>query len=78
LIKPQDKITCIFCAFTFLRFSFFLSYTFICDIALSLIYILKEQSSEWNFSLFFSTQTWFSFALTPKLDQVCVFSAIFA
>jgi hypothetical protein len=51
---------------------------FTCNISLSLIYILKEQSSEETFSLFFSLQTWFSFALTHNLDQVCVLSNIFA
>jgi hypothetical protein len=30
---------------------------FTCDIALSLIYVLKEQSSEGDFSLFLSSQT---------------------
>jgi hypothetical protein len=51
---------------------------FTCDRALSLIYILKEQSSEEDFSLFFSTRTWFRIALTLILDQVCVFSVNFA
>jgi hypothetical protein len=54
LNRTTGKIICVLCSFTFLQFfslpKFFL---FTCDIALSLIHILKEQSSEEDFSLFY-------------------------
>jgi hypothetical protein len=57
--KPRDKnhiFTCLLlsCDFPFPKFSIFT-----CDIALSIIHILEEQPSEGNFSLLFSTQSWF-------------------
>jgi hypothetical protein len=51
---------------------------FTCDIALSLIYILEEQSSEGNFSLFFSIKLDLNCANSNILDQVCVLVLIFA
>jgi hypothetical protein len=46
--------------FAFLRFFLISKVSFLtCDITLSIIHILEEQSSEGDFSLFFSTQTWF-------------------
>jgi hypothetical protein len=77
-LNHKIKIACVSCPFTFLRFYFFSMFPiFTCDIALNLIYILKEQSNEEDFSLFFMTQTWFRFALTPKFVTSLCFSGIF-
>jgi hypothetical protein len=51
---------------------------FTCDIALSLIYILEEQASEGNFSLFFYIKLGLNCANSNILDQVCVLVLIFA
>jgi hypothetical protein len=73
LDRTTGKITCVLCLFTFLWFSLFLSSLFFtCDIALSLIYILKEESSEGNFSLFFYIKLGLNCANSNILDQVCV------
>jgi hypothetical protein len=50
--EPWDKIVCLTCLFTLLQFFFFLSSLLLtCDVALSTIHILDEQSSEENFFL---------------------------
>jgi hypothetical protein len=51
---------------------------FTCDIAPRLIHILKEQSSEGNFSLFFSIKLGLNCTKYSILDQVCVLVLIFA
>jgi hypothetical protein len=53
LAKPQEKSLCLF-HLTLLRFLSFLVLIFTCDIAPSLILILREQSSE-EFSSIFSS-----------------------
>jgi hypothetical protein len=60
--EPQDKNRWVPCPFTFLQFFLPRFYFLTCE----------EQSSEENFSLFFSTQTWFYLILNLFLDQVCV------
>jgi hypothetical protein len=58
--KPRDKNCCPRSLFYFLVIFLVSKFSLLtCDIALSVIHILEEQSSEENFSLFFSTQTWF-------------------
>jgi hypothetical protein len=60
LAKPWDKNHLSHLSFYFLDISFLPKFSlFTCDIALSIIHILEEQSSEGNFSLFFLSQTWF-------------------
>ena len=61
-ILPNNGIKTVASLITFAFLRFFLIYkvSFLaCDIALSIMHILEEQSSEGDFSLFFSTQTWF-------------------
>jgi hypothetical protein len=43
---------------------------FTCDISLGLIYILKEESSEGNFSLFFYIKLGLNCANSSILDQI--------
>jgi hypothetical protein len=71
--SPRSCVHLLSCDFSLPKFSIFT-----CDIALSLIYILKEKSSEYDFSLFSLLKLGLSFALTNILDQVCDFSVIFA
>jgi hypothetical protein len=66
LAEKWYKIACHLCIY-FLAILLLPKFSkFTCNIALGLIYILKEQSSEKDFSLFFSLQTWFSFTVTPN------------
>jgi hypothetical protein len=57
LIEPRENRLCLVSIYFLAIFSLPKFSLFTCDIALSLIYILKEQSSEGNISLFFSTKT---------------------
>jgi hypothetical protein len=62
---------CLTCLIYFLVIFFLPKFSFLtCDIALSIVYILEEQSGEGNFSLLFLSQTWFKFTLISLLDQV--------
>jgi hypothetical protein len=75
--RHQEKSLCLVCLYLydFPQLSNFSKFTY--DIALSLPYIFKEQSSEEDF-LSSHLKLGLVFALTLILDQVYVFSYIFA
>jgi hypothetical protein len=75
LAEPWDKNRCVSCVIYFLVIfssSYFSLLT--CIIALGIFHILKEQSSEGNFSLHSNLVL---FTLTQLLDQVCVILSYF-